>query len=181
MDENQYFAVSDGMGQGQKASNDSSLTIDVMKQLIVNGISLNDTVQSVNALLKIKNRNDMFTTVDMAQINLVTGDLTMVKYGACPTYILRDQELIEIASSSLPMGIVSPLETSMEKYQLKTNDIVFIVTDGFTSHFKDFIESNKYLIDDDHPKEIAHLLTNLASDEDKNDDMTLVVLKLCKQ
>lgn len=30
-------------------------------------------------------------------------------------------------------------------------------------------------------KEIAHLLTNLASDEDKNDDMTLVVLKLCKQ
>ena len=79
------------------------------------------------------------------------------------------------------MGIVSPLETSMEKYQLKTNDIVFIVTDGFTSHFKDFIESNKYLIDDDHPKEIAHLLTNLASDEDKNDDMTLVVLKLCKQ
>ena len=181
MDENQYFAVSDGMGQGQKASDDSSLTIDVMKQLIVNGISLNDTVQSVNALLKIKNRNDMFTTVDMAQINLVTGDLTMVKYGACPTYILRDQELIEIASSSLPMGIVSPLETSMEKYQLKTNDIVFIVTDGFTSHFKDFIESNKYLIDDDHPKEIAHLLTNLASDEDKNDDMTLVVLKLCKQ
>ena len=45
----------------------------------------------------------------------------------------------------------------------------------------DFIENNKYLIDEDHPKEIAHLLTNLASDEEKNDDMTLIVLKLCKQ
>lgn len=33
----------------------------------------------------------------------------------------------------------------------------------------------------DHPKEIAHLLTHLANDEDKNDDMTLIVLKLCKQ
>ncbi len=56
-----------------------------------------------------------------------------------------------------------------------------MVSDGFTSQFGDFIENNKYLIDEDHPKEIAHLLTNLASDEEKNDDMTLIVLKLCKQ
>ena len=181
MNENQYFALSDGMGQGQKASDDSSLTLDIMKQLIINGISLKDAVQSVNALLKIKNRNDMFTTLDLIQVNLVLGKAVLVKYGACPTYILRDNELIELKSQSLPMGIVSPLETSTDKYQLLENDIIFMVSDGFTSQFGDFIENNKYLIDEDHPKEIAHLLTNLASDEEKNDDMTLIVLKLCKQ
>lgn len=169
------------MGQGQKASDDSSLTLDIMKQLIINGISLKDAVQSVNALLKIKNRNDMFTTLDLIQVNLVLGKAVLVKYGACPTYILRDNELIELKSQSLPMGIVSPLETSTDKYQLLENDIIFMVSDGFTSQFGDFIENNKYLIDEDHPKEIAHLLTNLASDEEKNDDMTLIVLKLCKQ
>ena len=89
--------------------------------------------------------------------------------------------MIELKSQSLPMGIVSPLETSTDKYQLLENDIIFMVSDGFTSYFGDFIENNKYLIDEDHPKEIAHLLTNLASDEEKNDDMTLIVLKLCKQ
>ncbi|WP_028042992.1 PP2C family serine/threonine-protein phosphatase [Candidatus Stoquefichus massiliensis] len=181
MDENQYFGLSDGMGQGQKASEDSSLTLDVMKQLIVNGISLKDTIQSVNALLKIKNRNDMFTTVDMIQVNLVGGNTTMIKYGACPTYILRDKEVIEIKSESLPMGIISPIETSVEKFQLMENDIVFMVTDGFTNQFGEFLDNNKYLIDEDHPKEIAHLLTHLANDEQKNDDMTLIVLKLCKQ
>ena len=70
MNENQYFALSDGMGQGQKASDDSSLTLDIMKQLIINGISLKDAVQSVNALLKIKNRNDMFTTLDSSQFGI---------------------------------------------------------------------------------------------------------------
>ena len=181
MNEDQYFALSDGMGQGQKASDDSSLTLDIMKQLILNGISLNDTIQSVNALLKIKNRNDMFTTMDLLQVNLVLGTATFIKYGACPTYILRDNEIIEIQSQSLPMGIISPLETSIEKYRLMENDLIFIVSDGFTAQFKDFLEENKYLIDEDHPKEIAHMLSMLASDEEKNDDMTLIVLKLCKQ
>lgn len=181
MNEHQYFALSDGMGQGQKASDDSSLTLDIMKQLILNGISLKDTVQSVNALLKIKNRNDMFTTLDMVQVNLVLGSATFVKYGACPTYILRDHEVIELKSKSLPMGIVSPLETSMEKFQLYEDDIILMVTDGFTSQFNEFLEKNKYLIDDDHPKEIAHLLSGLANEEEVNDDMTLIVLKLCKQ
>lgn len=181
MNEHQYFALSDGMGQGQKASDDSELTLDVMKQLILNGISLKDTVQSVNALLKIKNRNDMFTTLDMVQVNLVLGTATFVKYGACPTYIIRDHEIIEIKSQSLPMGIVSPIETSMEKYQLYENDIVLISSDGVSSQFGEFLEKNKYLIDDDHPKEIAHLLTSLANEDEVNDDMTLIVLKLCKQ
>lgn len=181
MNEHHYFALSDGMGQGQKASDDSTLTLDVMKQLILNGISLKDTVQSVNALLKIKNRNDMFTTLDMIQVNLVLGSAVFVKYGACPTYILRDHEVIELQSKSLPMGIISPIETSMEKYQLFENDIVFMVSDGLSNQFGEFLEKNKYLIDDDHPKEIAQLFATLANEDDVNDDMTLIVLKLCKQ
>lgn len=181
MNENQYFAISDGMGQGSKASEDSTLTLDIVKQLIVNGISLNDTIQSVNALLKIKNRNDMFTTLDMIEVNLVLGNATLIKYGACPTYILRDYEIITLKSQSLPMGIISPIETSLEKFQLMENDIVFMVSDGFSHSFDDFLEKNKYLIDEDHPKEIAHLFMNLVSDEDRSDDMTLFVLKICKQ
>lgn len=181
MNENQYIALSDGMGQGQKASDDSSLTLDIMKQLIVNGISLNDTIQSVNALLKIKNRNDMFTTVDMMEVNLVNGAATFIKYGACPTYILRDHEIIEIESKTLPMGIVSPIQTTIKKQTLRENDLIFMVSDGFSQHFHEFLKENQYLLGDDHPKDIAHLLMTLANDEQRNDDMTIIVLKLCKQ
>lgn len=181
MNEEQYFALSDGMGQGQKASEDSTLTLDIMKQLIINGISLKDTVQSVNALLKIKNRNDMFTTLDLIQVNLVLGKATLIKYGACPTYVLRDNEVIELESQSLPMGIVSPIETLTQKYQLFEDDIVFMISDGMSHEFNQFINENKYLIGEDHPKEIAHMFMSLMNEDEKNDDMTLIVLKLCKQ
>lgn len=181
MNENQYFALSDGMGQGQKASDDSTLTLDVIKQLIMNGISLKDTIQSVNALLKIKNRNDMFTTLDMVEINMVLGTATFMKYGSCPTYIIRNHQVIEIESKSLPIGIVSPLEISIDKEKLIENDIVVMISDGFTQHFKEFLKENEYLIDEEHPKNIAQLLMHLSSEEDKNDDMTIIVLKLCQQ
>lgn len=181
MNENQYFALSDGMGQGQKASEDSLLTLDVIKQLIMNGISLKDTIQSVNALLRIKNRNDMFTTLDMIQINLVLGNATLLKYGACPTYIVRNHEVIELSTRSLPIGIISPLEISTQKYKLRENDIVIMVSDGFSQDFQEFLKENEYLIDDDHPKEIAQLFMHLSTNTESHDDMTILVLKLCKQ
>lgn len=181
MNENQYFALSDGMGQGQKASDDSSLTLDVIKQLIMNGISLKDTIQSVNALLRIKNRNDMFTTLDMIEVNLVLGTSTFMKYGSCPTYILRNHHIIEVESQSLPIGIVSPIDISIQKEKLVENDIVIMISDGFTHQFKEFLIENEYLIGDDHPKDIVQMLMHLSSDEEKNDDMTMIVLKLCKQ
>lgn len=181
MNENQYFALSDGMGQGQKASDDSTLSLNVVKQLITNGISLDNTIQSVNALLKIKNRNDMFTTLDMIEVNLVTGKATLIKYGACPTYILRDNEIIEIQLEGLPIGIVSPIDTKIEHYKLKENDLIFMISDGFTRHFKQFLKENRYLIEDDHPKDIVRTLCELACEEEHNDDMTMIVLKLCKQ
>ncbi len=181
INENQYFALSDGMGQGQKASDDSTLTLDVIKQLMMNGISLNDTIQSVNALLRIKNRNDMFTTLDMVEVNMVLGTATFMKYGSCPTYIIRNHQVIEIESKSLPIGIISPLEISIEKEKLVYNDIVIMISDGFTQRFKEFLEENEYLIGEEHPKDIAQLLMHLSSDEEKNDDMTIIVLKLCQQ
>ena len=49
------------MGQGKMAANESKLTLEVLSKLILNGIGLKDTIDSINALLKIKNRNDMFT------------------------------------------------------------------------------------------------------------------------
>lgn len=181
MNENQYFAISDGMGQGQKASDDSTLTLDIMRQLIINGISLKDTISSVNALLKIKNCNDMFTTLDLIQVNLVQGKAELVKYGACATYILRDHQIITLESKSLPMGIISSLETSIQKFQLLENDIIFMFSDGYSHQFNEFLEKNMFLIDEDHPKDIAHMFMGLMNDEEKSDDMTLLVLKLTKQ
>lgn len=177
----QYFALSDGMGQGKKANEDSKLTLNIIKQLISNGVSLKSSLDSVNALLRIKNRNDMFTTLDMIEINLVDGYSTLIKYGSCPTFILRENNIIEVESKSVPMGIVTPLELSMQKISLMENDIVFMITDGFHSPFIELLNDSKMLFGDDHPQEIASFLMSRALENDVNDDLSLIVLRITKQ
>ena len=181
LQENQYFALSDGMGVGVNAHDDSALTLNVVKQLMSNGISLRDTLHSVNALLKIKNQSDMFTTLDMIEISLVMGTATFIKYGATPTYIIRDSHIIEINSQSLPIGIVTPIDISIKKEKLVENDILVMITDGFTGDFGEFLKDNLYMIKDEHPKDIANVLMHLSSNKDNSDDMSIIVLKLCKQ
>ena len=51
------------MGQGYVAYKESKLTLDVLSQLVKNGISLKDTINTVNALLKIKNQGDMYLSL----------------------------------------------------------------------------------------------------------------------
>ena len=123
----------------------------------------------------------MFTTLDICEINQTTGLLKIIKYGACPTYILRNHEVLELSCQSLPVGIVSPLDISAIKYQLKENDIIFMITDGFQISFKQFLEENKMIVDNEHPKDIAHMFMSMIADEEKNDDMTLITIKLCAQ
>lgn len=178
---NQYFALSDGMGQGKKANEDSKLTLNIVKQLICNGVSLKSAIGSVNSLLKIKNRNDMFTTLDMIEINLSDAYSTIIKYGTCPTFILRDDQIIEVEAKSLPMGIINSLELSLQKTALMENDLLFMITDGFQLPFIDLLNDSKLLFGDDHPQEIASFLMNRALENDINDDLSIIVLRILKQ
>lgn len=73
LDEHHYVALSDGMGQGYIAYKESKLTLDVLSQLLKNGIQLRDTLNTLNTLLKIKNQGDMYTTLDLFDFNLMNS------------------------------------------------------------------------------------------------------------
>ena len=60
-------------------------------------------------------------------------------------------------------------------------DLIFILSDGFDFSFKQFILENEYIFKDEHPKDIASILLQLALSHKQNDDMTLIVLKVCKK
>lgn len=106
-DEHHYVALSDGMGQGYVAYKESKLTLDVLSQLVKNGISLKDTINTVNALLKIKNQGDMYTTLDLFDFNLMSSRLKVIKYGAYESYLIRNQRIDTLKSHSLPIGMSS--------------------------------------------------------------------------
>lgn len=173
-----YLAISDGMGQGKMAATESKLTLEVLSKLILNGISLKDTIDSINSLLKIKNRNDMFTTLDLCNINLSNAKMKLIKYGANPSYHIRNDVVEKIATSSLPVGIVSKLKMASYEMLLKNNDIIIMSSDGTGEKFDYIIKKNHKLFDHMHPQEIATLLMNQVLDENNLDDISIVVIKI---
>lgn len=177
-DNDHYLALSDGMGQGKKAASESKLTLEVLSKLILNGISLKDTVDSVNALLKIKNHNDMFTTLDLCNINLANAKMKLIKYGANPSYHIRNKMIEKITTNSLPVGIVSKLKMSSYEMTLKSDDIIIMSSDGTGDNFEKIINDNLDLIDQLHPQEVATLLMDKVLEDNNLDDISIIVVKV---
>ena len=173
-----YLALSDGMGQGKVAANESKLTLEVLSKLILNGIGLKDTIDSVNSLLKIKNRNDVFTTLDLCNINLANARMKMIKYGANPSYHIRGGVVEKITSHTLPVGVVSKLKMVSYEMPLFNNDLIIMSSDGAGSNFEKIISDNIALLENKHPQEIATYLMDQVLNENNLDDISIIVIKV---
>lgn len=173
-----YLALSDGMGQGKRAANESKLTLEVLSKLILNGIGLKDTIDSINTLLKIKNRSDMFTTLDLCNINLANAKMKLIKYGANPSYHIRNGSVETIATNSLPVGIVSKLKMISYEMALQDNDLIIMSSDGTGNNFENIVNRNAHLYSDKHPQEIATYLMDQVLEENNLDDISIIVIKV---
>lgn len=173
-----YLALSDGMGQGKVAASESKLTLEVLSKLILNGIGLKDTIDSVNSLLKIKNRNDVFTTLDLCNINLANARMKMIKYGANPSYHIRGGVVEKITSHTLPVGVVSKLKMVSYEMPLFNNDLIIMSSDGTGSNFEKIISDNIALLENKHPQEIATYLMDQVLNENNLDDISIIVIKV---
>ncbi|MGN1182544.1 MAG: SpoIIE family protein phosphatase [Faecalibacillus sp.] len=174
----QYVALSDGMGQGYVAHKESQLTLDVLFQLIKNDISLKDTLNSINALLKIKNQGDMYTTLDLLDFNLINARVKVIKYGATDSYLIRDNKIDVISSHSLPVGMSTRLKILSYDVKLKENDIFIMTSDGVGENFLKILETYKDKISEMEVYEISSFLYNQAFHEKNIDDMTILTLKV---
>ncbi|RHP25337.1 stage II sporulation protein E [Coprobacillus sp. AF34-1BH] len=177
-DEHHYVVLSDGMGQGYVAYKESKLTLDVLSQLVKNGISLKDTINTVNALLKIKNQGDMYTTLDLFDFNLMSSRLKVIKYGAYESYLIRNQRIDTLKSHSLPIGMSSRLKMLSYDMKIQENDLFVIVSDGVGEHFLSILETYKEDLEEMNIHEMASFLYQKAFSKKDLDDMTIIVVKV---
>lgn len=177
-DHHHYIALSDGMGQGYVAHKESELTLNVLYQLIHNDIGLKDTLNTVNALLKIKNQGDMYTTLDLLDFNLINGRVKVIKYGANDSYLLRHNRIDVITSHSLPVGMAGRLKILSYDVKVQAGDIFIMTSDGVGEHFLRLLETHKEKLSQMGVYEISSFLFNQAFQEKKLDDMTILVMKV---
>lgn len=183
-------ALSDGMGKGKKAYEQSSVTIGLLEKMMESRIDEEITIDTINSMLMLKSSEEIFSTIDMSLIDLKEGKLESVKMGACPTFIKRGRGGVEvISSSSLPVGIISEIKLDRDSRNIKEGDFLIMVSDGISDAGKDKHLGENWLytvienMDKINPSEMSKSILEEALkllDNEMQDDMTVMVTKIWK-
>lgn len=182
----ELIVLSDGMGVGEKALEESSTAVKLLEDLLDSGFTKELALKTINSVLLLRARSETFTTLDMLMIDLYTGDVDFIKTASAPSFIKRGKKVQAVSSSSLPMGILDDVEVASEKKRLLANDIILMISDGVLEvsrqhHGETWIPRLLGQISEIDPQSIAQLVINRAlsmAQGKPTDDMTVICLKL---
>lgn len=178
--------LSDGMGSGERACQDSEKVLDLMDKLLDAGYSYQRAASLVNSNLFSKDDEKRLSTLDIFHIDLYEGYGEFCKIGAAPGYLKRGRMVEQISDASLPLGIFANFEPESTSRKLEDGDVIFLVSDGVV----DAVEEYGYgedlgqiisKMDEPSPKEAARSLLQTVIRMAKGrikDDMTVFVVGL---
>lgn len=177
-------AISDGMGNGERARQESSTALDILQKLLQSGMDEKLAIKSVNSVLLLRSMDEVYATVDLAMIDLYSAHTTFLKIGSIPSFIKRGSEVIPITASNLPVGILSEIDVDLVALQLHPGDILIMMTDGIYDAPGHAVNKELWIkrlileINTEHPQEFADLLLERVVRYQHGhiaDDMTVMV------
>ncbi|WP_257351308.1 stage II sporulation protein E [Pseudalkalibacillus decolorationis] len=180
-------AISDGMGNGERAHLESNETLKLLQKILQSGIDETTAIKSVNSVLSLRTTDEVFSTLDLAMIDLQAASVRFLKIGSSPSFVKRGDQVRMIEGSNLPMGIIEEFDVEVVNDQLKSGDLLVMMSDGIFEGPKHVENTELWMkrkireIDSDDPQIIADLLLEEVIRTDSGqieDDMTVVVTKI---
>lgn len=104
------IALSDGMGTGKEACEESETVLSLLEQFLEAGFKIETAIRMINSNLVLKPEKQAFSTIDMGTINLYTAMCEFVKIGAASTFIKRNNWVETISSTTLPIGMLKVVD-----------------------------------------------------------------------
>ena len=190
LDDGKYLlAISDGMGSGESAKKSSKFVINTLNNFLEKGFEEKDVLNLINSELNLNKNDEMYASVDMSILDLYTGNISIIKNGACNTYKKKKKDVKVFSSSEMPVGIVENVELYREMYSLNEGDIILMCSDGLLDASNDdsksdWIQDFLKNINTTNVQKIADLIISEAIDNsygNVKDDITVVVAKIIKK
>lgn len=181
------IAISDGMGNGERAHVESKETLQLLQKILQSGIEEKVAIKSVNSVLSLRTTDEIFSTLDLAMIDLQNAETEFLKIGSTPSFIRRGNKVIKVEASNLPMGILQEFEVDVVSEQLKAGDLLIMMSDGVfegPKHVENFdLWMKRKIIElkTDNPQEVADLIMEEVIRSRAGyieDDMTVVAVKI---
>lgn len=166
--------ISDGMGSGEHAAASSRLITNIFQRMVVSGIPKLDSIKCINKLLQ----SDAYATLDAICFDCAMSRAYIFKSAACPTFLIRNNNLYEINGSSLPVGIISSIEPDCFVVDLKEGDEYLLISDGiFIDEIYEWLKSRN----NTSAKTSMESLMEILRKKQRLDDSTAVLSRIKKR
>lgn len=176
---------------GPEARKSSQIAVKMIKRLLKPGFEKDTSIDLINSTISLNTEEDMYATLDITILDLYSGDIELIKNGACPTFIKsKDNNIQVIQSMSLPAGLLNDMEVIVYDKKLENGDIILMCTDGIIESNNKYENKEEWVkeilqkLNTDNPQKIADIILKEAIDNGygkAKDDMTVIVGKVNKK
>ncbi len=185
IDERRFLvALSDGMGSGENARSVSDRTLSLLESFYKAKMPGDTVLSTVNRLIALSGE-ETFSCLDVASVDLDTGEADIVKIGAPMGFLLSGEELRVLEGESLPIGMLEAVHPATMRVNMKAEDFLIFMSDGVTAAFGSSAELCDYLsgMKPLNPQSLAEEILKNALGRYKGkaeDDMTVLAVKLTR-
>jgi stage II sporulation protein E len=171
-----YVILCDGVGTGNPAAQESLLAVDTLVSLLQAGMPPEDAMELLNGMYILRDSGS-FSTMDVLELSLLSGQGTLYKWGAAPSYIRSGNTVKRLGTAAPPpgLGVGGSCGAEVLRLSLWSGDLLVLVSDGVVR------EETEVLLRDfsgDNVKNLAAALVSKAQELGGEDDMTAAVVRL---
>ncbi len=177
----QIAIISDGMGTGGRAAVDGAMASGIMTRLIKAGIGFDAALKIVNSALLVKSGDESLATIDLAALDLFSGNIEFMKAGAPISLLRKSGRAVIIDAPSLPIGILNDINFTKSSDSLNDGDLLILVSDGALAAGDDWLCDTIEKWNGQIPQELAEEIVTQAiarRGDGHDDDITVVAMKV---
>ena len=174
--------LSDGMGCGDEAAEDSRRVIGILEKFLRAGVDPAVAMKTLNSVLLLRDSESWgFATVDLMCVDLFSGETCFYKYGAAPSYVLSGHSIRRVKGETLAAGLTAGEGTAPDlvRMRLKPGCTALIASDGVIADAEDGWLRAVLLQGFDDMKALARAVLKEAEKlYGATDDMTVVAVQV---
>lgn len=182
-----YFILGDVSGKGIAASMLMSQLHAMFRSMVPSGLSVPDLVSHASNLLCETTISSHYATLLCVKANQ-SGEIEICNAGHFPPLVNLNDEVKEIQSTGMPIGLFNNAEYSTLNLKLNEGDTLLLYTDGLTEAFNNNEEYGIERVSEillknkgAEPKLLVELLvedvTAFISGAPQSDDLTIMAIK----
>lgn len=126
-----YVLLCDGMGTGTAAGEESQHAVAVLTGLLRTGTPAPEAISMLDAACTLR-ADGGFATIDLFEVDLLTGETALYKQGAAPSYYRKGRRVGQVGTATAPPGYAAGNGRQAMRYDLSLGreDLLVMVSDG---------------------------------------------------